>query len=402
MRQDRQGVSLLAIAAVTLFLGAACSQRKSTDDTDEDTSSKGVNGAGGGTDEGSTSVNSDIPSDSTGGSAPILIAFATTASSAALALQDSGVLDLGAGLVLQDARISIGKIKVKANKEMGAAEKALKEELKAQKKAMEKEIESQKDALEAQKDAIKESYEQQLEDASDEEKDAIKDQMELDLADVERQKAELEADNDAALEAFEADADPNLRWKGPYVFDLVTGVVTPEVPTVDLTDGSYRRIEFKVRPNRDLDGADPLLNNAIYIAGTVEVDGLAVPLTLSMRTEEEFKLMGLNAFKVEPTIASALTIAFNPMLWFEGLDFSTAEINASGTIDISEVSNVEIYKSIRRNVKSSTKFGKDDDGDGDLGDEEVSGDGDEGVAEEEEEEEEEAATDAESEDESED
>jgi hypothetical protein len=364
-------------AALLLTIAAFGCSKKGGDGDSSDDDTSGITGTGGQGAGNTLAVGADVPPDSTGASAPVTLVFATS-SSAALAL--AGGLDVGGGLELTEARVSIGKIKIKASKERSAEERALRDELKAQRKAREKEIEAEKDALEAEKEAIEKSYEPRFEGLDGDEKDALKDQMEAEKDAVEAKLSLLEEGKDAELEAFESERDGNLRWKGPFVYDLVAGGVTPAIPAVDLADGSYRRIEFKVRPNHEVDAADPLLNHSIYAAGTVDVGGTATPFTVSLRAEEEFMLMGAGAFVVEPSVEAALTVAFAPANWFTDVDFTAATLDASGTIAIDDATNVDIYKAIVKNLKSSTRFGKDEDHDGKLGESEHEGDGDEGIA----------------------
>lgn len=372
---------LWSSVALTMVMSvAACSKGSSGDDSDGSGSTGGVTSTG-----SSSGASTDVPADSTGTSGAVSLSLATLGSSAsALMLQGATSLDVGGGIVLTDARLSIASIKIKANKVEDEDEVSGEKTIESEKDALEEAMKADKEALEQQKEDIKATYEPQFEAATtDEAKDLLEDQMEAEVGAVELQMAALEGGIDDQIAALEASLDGNLKWKGPYVYDLVNKAVSPEIPAVDLVDGSYRRIEFKIKPNRTLEGTDPLLNNSVYVAGTVDIAGTPTPFTVSLRIDEEFKLMGTNAFKVDPAVANSLTVAFDPTVWFAGVDLSTGVADASGTIVIDNVSNEGLFASIRKNLKASTKFGEDEDGDGELGADEEDGDGEEGVAEEE-------------------
>lgn len=334
------------------------------------------------TDKGSTTgtkVTADNPADSTGVLAAVSLGFSRLIHASGLALQTGTTVDAGGGVILSDARISIGSIKIKANKEMDESEKGMKQGLEDEKKARETAMEAGKKALEQEKEAVEAKYEPQFEGIEDAEKDALKAHMKAEQAVVEEKIAALESKKEGELDALEQQRDDNLKWPGPYVYSLIDNSVTPAIPEIQLVDGSYKRIEFEIKPNRTLGGTDPLLNNAIYLAGTAMVNGTATPFTASFRVDEEFKLMGTGALKVDPTATNALTVAFNPTAWFSMVDFTAAILDATGTVVVSKDSNPAIWKLIRENIKRSTKFGEDKDGDGELKENETEGDGDEGV-----------------------
>lgn len=324
-------------------------------------------------------VEATNPADSTGVMATIGLGFARLKPTSALGLQESAVLDLGNGLELSDARLSIGSIKIKANKETDKSEDDLKQALEGEKKSRESAMESDKKNLELEKEAIEAKYEPKFEGAEDSEKDVLKAEMKAEIALVEEKIAALEFKKEEELASIEEQKDGNFKWRGPFVYSLIDNSVTPAIPEAQLVDGSYKRIEFKIKPNRTLGGTDPMLNNAIYLAGKAMVNGAPTPFTASFRIDEEFKLMGAGALKVDPSVSNALTIAFNPAAWFATVDFSAATLDVTGSISIGQDSNPEIWKQIRENIKRSTKFGEDKDNDGELKDDEAEGDGDEGL-----------------------
>ena len=367
------------VVGVLAAMVVSCGNSDS-DETSDETANSGVVSSGSG--GSATVVSADTPVDSTGLMATVSLGFGKQTPAIALALAPVTTVDVGGGIVLSDARISIGSIKIKANKDLGEAEQGLKQTMKDEKKAYELTMEADKKLIEQEKEAIEIKYKPQFEGASDAQKRLLKDQMKAEKALIEVKLAALEASSEAEMDALEARRDGNLKWSGPYVYSLIDNSVTPAIPDVTLIDGSYKRIEFKVKPNRTLAGTDALLNNAVYLAGTATVNGALIPFTASFRVDEEFKLMGTGALKIDPSVTNALTVAFNPASWFKLVNFSGATVDATGTIVVSSDSNQGIWQIIRENLKRSTKFGEDKDGDGELKVDESAGGGDEAVDEE--------------------
>jgi hypothetical protein len=372
-------VSRLSIGICAAVLSLAglpgCSENQASDpQTTDETTSSGT--------KSSTKVAADSPTDSTGAFASLKIDFATTSPSAALMLADEAAtsIDLGNGIVISDARVNIKTIKIKAKKEHSDEEKALKDHLEEEKKSDESAQEGEKSKIEKNKHDLDTKYEPLMEAAeTNEARDALKEQMKAEMAVVEADKAELEKAKEEKEEKYEAEHDGNLKWKGPYVYDLVKGTVDPALPAIEILDGSYRRIEFKVKPSRDVEGTDPLINKSIYVAGTVLIADVSTPFEVALRVNQEFRLWGNGAVLLDSTVDNSMAIAFDPKLWFANIDLSTATLGADGVIHVDDVDNTKIMNDIRHNIVKSTRFGKDNDHDGKLGESESEGDGAEGI-----------------------
>lgn len=312
------------------------------------------------------------PGDSQGLPADVQIQFnSTAAGTTALA----ATLDLGHGLILTEARINIAKIKIKPEEDEDESEVEQESEFKAMREERKETIKDQEADLEAQMEAIKKSYEEQIENANSEAaKDSLEAARDNEIKALEKTLAAQHKAIEDEIDAYEEQHDADLKWKGSFVFDLMTNTVSPEIPSVTVLDGTYRRLEFEVKPNRVLEAADPLLNHSVYVAGTVTLNGTAVPFTYALRLSEEFKIRAPQGATVQPEAMNAVVIAFNPSLWFHAADFSSATQDATGTIVIDENNNTGLLDSVKEKIKESAKFGKDEDGDGEVEDEESSDD----------------------------
>ena len=316
---------------------------------------------------------SSTPANSQGKTADIQLKFASsTAPKVALGLVAG--LDIGSGVMLSDARVNIGKIKIKPEKLEDEDEKNDKDKLKSLEKENEAEMKDEEAGWEAELNAIEKKFEAQKDAAkTDAEKATIKANEKSQKAAVELKIAAAKKVIEDKLDALEAEKDGDMKWKESYVYDLIQNTVSPKIPTIGLFDGNYRRIEFELKPNRSLASTDPLLNSSVYIAGTVLVGTTKVPFTYALDLTENFKLTGAQGANMEPEVVNSLVIAFKPSAWFTGIDFSTAVKDGSGTILIDKANNLGLYSTIKKQIKSSAKFGKDDNDDGELEDSESDG-----------------------------
>lgn len=296
----------------------------------------------------------------------------------ALALEAPTTLDVGGGIVLSSARLSIGAIKIKESKEKSEEEKELEEAEEVEDKEDEAQEDEQKRLVEVKIDKLEDEYKVLIAAATSK---STKDTLEVEMkAKIAAEKAALaaaeKADDETELEK-EAERDESLKWKGPYVYNAISGTVDQAIPSVQILDGNYKRIEFKLKPNRTVDGADPLLNNAVYLAGTVTLGTKAVPFSVAYDVEETFQLKGKNGVSADPGVGNSMLIAFDVKGWFTGVDLSTAVLDSLGAIVIDKSNNPKLLKAIKMNMKRLAKFGEDSDGDGDLEEGEDEGDGEE-------------------------
>jgi hypothetical protein len=326
------------------------------------------------TEETTTGAQATMPSDSKGTAVAVGLQFVTEASTA-LALADT-TLDLGNGVILSDARVNIAKIKIKPLEDEDDKEKSLKSEVETKGKEAKDRRGGKSDELEAQFAALKTKYKGLLDAASS---NAEKDKIKLDF---EKEKHVLESSIAAAKKASEDESDAveiakdgDIKWRGPYVYNLISGTMDKELPDVTLFDGSYRRIQFQLKANRSAESTDALLNNSVFVKGTVDIAGAATPFTFSLRQSEDLRVSSSDAMTMGADSKNPVLIAFQPKLWFANVDFTSAAKDALGIIVIDPETNIALFKAIRSNLKISTSCGKDVDKDGRLGSSERKGRG---------------------------
>ena len=325
------------------------------------------------------------PNDQGGESTNAKAEVIVTSDLPASTLNLQGGVILNDGSMLETVFVNIGRIELHTEKEE-SQEEIEREEAEEAEEAEEEENETEEEAQEeAALDEIEQRYDALIEAATtEEEKEALKAQEDLEEEEIELQIAEREALREAEDEAKEDLEDDSLQWKQSFLYNVVSGVVSPEIPTVEVLDGTYQRIEFKVKPYRDTSGDSAMLNRSALVSGTAQVAGSPVNFSFATSEDIKFSLKGTGSIVVDgATDVNRIIINFSPSSWFEGIDFSGAELDARGEITIDELNNPTLYEAVIKNMKRSTKYGEDEDEDGELGDDEDEGDGEEQVEEEE-------------------
>jgi len=198
---------------------------------------------------------------------------------------------------------------------------------------------------------------------------------------------ELNLQDESESESTNTEDEEEREFKGPFLVDLIANTVTPTPPEAKVPAGDYKEIELSVHKIEDedladltMDKNDTMYKRSIYVSGIyTPTGGSAVNFSMSYELSEEYKLSGSNAFSIGSGLVNDLVIAFRLPRWFV---FDNAETNSDGLsfadlpvgdISLTEDSD-EIAKKIRsiikENIKLSADFGKDQDGDGKLSNDE--------------------------------
>ena len=212
---------------------------------------------------------------------------------------------------------------------------------------------------------------------------------------------ELEMDVDEVDTDEEINQELEIEFTGPFIIDLISNSITPELPYIELLPGTYDEIKLKLAKiegdELDSDGnpliepTDPLYGNSIYLEGTYSGDSSAgavtdMPFFASFAVDEEFELAGadLNStgFIIDEGVVNSIIVAYRLSRWFH---FNNPETNESSTDfdlivpesdgaggfqitldDLKTGDNAAIWEVIKENIKESADFGEDEDGSGDL------------------------------------
>jgi hypothetical protein len=369
-------ISVLAAALTNCGLELPKDEEANPADTEEVSASTPASGAG---TQGSTTTTTEVtavaPTDSTGQETKVALALGAV-KEATVALHGFALaeptLDSGSGIVLEHAMFNIAAVKLKAPSDADEAEKALEKLQKEQEKKIREEDE---EALKKTREWEAEFKKQIAAAESVEKKAEIKAEMDKKVSELKGERAKKEKELAKERLAAEEKKDKTMKWKGPYLYDAVKGTSTPALPSVELTDGSYRRIELRLMPYRDGANNDPLLNHSFYLAGTVTVGSVQRTFSVSYHGTETVKIAGSGTLPMKAGESNTLALAFEPKAWFTGVDFAQASLESDGSILIDQDANKDLLQVIRKNIKGTLRCAKDDDGDGKIEIKQAAGDG---------------------------
>ncbi|SMF74599.1 hypothetical protein [Pseudobacteriovorax antillogorgiicola] len=316
-----------------------------------------------------------IPDDSTGTSSSMTLTL--SADSSATLQGASTPLILPNGLTINYGRLTVSRLRMVPSAEESEFEQGLDERL--------SQIEEQEDPGKAttreEKEGSIESIEAEYDEliaaaATEEEKEALREQEDEERATHEEEVASIEKELQDEKDALEDTEDSSLKLKdNDYVYDLLANTVTPSIDSFSALDGSYQRVEFELRPLRE--SSDPkLLNRAALVEGVIEIDSTTRRVEVEVRQLTPIKLKGTGGLQVDADDTNDMIIKFALGAWFVDVNLNTATVNTRGEIHINEKENRPLYDAILQNIRRSTKFGEDQDTDGQLDDDELVGDGD--------------------------
>jgi heat shock protein HslJ len=226
-------------------------------------------------------------------------------------------------------------------------------------------------------------------------------QAKIAVKEIQFSMPDSEIDNEAKQEQ-----ENEIEFKGPFIVDLITDSVTPELKPVALLPATYTGIKLKLdkiegdETNED-DGSalatekDSIYQHSIYLEGTYtgviqrqKYENIPFTVKYDMDKEINFNTAGTNGFKVALDSMNTIIVAFNLDDWFnfsngetnpDQVDFSdlTVQTDANGnpfiviekTDEQSDI-NAAVQEVIEHNLELSTRYGKDEDHDGHLGNKE--------------------------------
>jgi hypothetical protein len=154
------------------------------------------------------------------------------------------------------------------------------------------------------------------------------------------------------------DAQGQVRFRGPFVLDLLSGHAA-RLDTMMVQPGDYARVQGHLQMLRssDPDAADVpnLVGSTVWIEGTIDGDG-GGPFSFLARIDNEFQIRG--GFHVAAETPATAFVTFDVSKWLQ---------DANGHfLDPRVLENEQAIKSA---IRHSIKVGMDDDHDGSMDDE---------------------------------
>jgi len=122
----------------------------------------------------------------------------------------------------------------------------------------------------------------------------------------------------AGIECKGSDSSNTLVIAGPIVADLMTGATTPDLSTVVIPAGTYKRIDFRLDEARSGEVAanEPLIGYSMLVgANFVDMAGKTLDMRLKFSEDARFE----SAAGVTVPEGGQLITLLNPAVWLEGL-----------------------------------------------------------------------------------
>ena len=170
-------------------------------------------------------------------------------------------------------------------------------------------------------------------------------------------------------------ATDEVEFQGPFTLDLLdsASATAQTLGDVKIPTGTYDGIEFKMHKADELASTDVLFERSIYIKGTVELTpGSPQAFLMWHETGEEFFLTGPNGITVaDGQSGNDLIVDFKLLSVLDGIDFGNGCVDLTDINPQSTDSNCkDIAETLKDNLKAAADFGKDEDGDGEIGEDE--------------------------------
>lgn len=155
-------------------------------------------------------------------------------------------------------------------------------------------------------------------------------------------------DHDSNHDGFYGDEE-EIELRGPFEIDLLSGQTT--ITSLNLPNGSYEEVEFKMNRNRDTTSS--MYNKSIQIQGTID----GVPFQFWHNVEEKFEIdyddLGQSLVIADNTATLVFNFDLDAIL--ANVDLSTAlDGNGDGVIEISPMDqdgNQNLAHAIKNKIK---------------------------------------------------
>ena len=169
---------------------------------------------------------------------------------------------------------------------------------------------------------------------------------------------------DVEFKQDESELDSNeIQFKGPYEIDLLDGTDAPSqtIGVVEVPDGTYKVLRFKLHKSRDREESHPLYDRSVYIKGTID----GVEFEFWHDTSENFDVENSGGIVVSAGLVN-ITVKFDVaglLASKHAIDFSLAkDENENGTIEINpdnDDDNGDIADLLKQNIKEAADLIKE-------------------------------------------
>ena len=169
---------------------------------------------------------------------------------------------------------------------------------------------------------------------------------------------------DIEFKKDESDLDSNeVQFRGPYDVDLMddNDALSQTIGNVDVPDGTYKVLRFKLHKDEDRAQSDPLYDRSLYMKGTID----GTPFEFWHDTSENFDIEKSDGILVNGNAVN-VTVRFNMDVFLNAvhtIDLTQAkDDNGNGIIEINpddDDNNGDIADNIKENIKMAADLIKE-------------------------------------------
>lgn len=167
------------------------------------------------------------------------------------------------------------------------------------------------------------------------------------------------------------DGEDELKIRGPFVVDLLSGSVTPDLSDLVIPAGTYKALEIKVDdgdPDDGLISQDHVLNDRSFVvSASFEYQGASASLQLYLDFSEDIEIEPATGIVIGSD-AARLIVEFAATNWLQGLNIGTCldrdDLSLSeGVLVIDDDSGKGDCSDIENQIKDNMKGSGDIDDD---------------------------------------
>ncbi|MDQ3001766.1 MAG: hypothetical protein M3Y08_10965 [Fibrobacterota bacterium] len=155
---------------------------------------------------------------------------------------------------------------------------------------------------------------------------------------------------------------------GPFIVNLISGAVTPDIGTISIPAGTYNRVKIHIHHAEGKDtGTTPMGGQTLVAKGTYSMmGGQEMPITLSLRFNEVIHIRSAVGMDLDADKVHTLLMGINLGQWMSNLNFkgclSTLDASQGGAIILNEDSSfgkcLDAEHVLKDNFRASFKIHK--------------------------------------------
>lgn len=208
----------------------------------------------------------------------------------------------------------------------------------------------------------------------------IKLESEDDDRDCDSSAAVLKKDGDSSETEIEDEHDGDcgdeseFSVRGPFVIDLLTGTSTPDLGSITVPAGTYRKLKIELHHGGEND-SNGLHDSTLTAKGTLTLpDGAVVPFSLAVRLNENISIRNAAGITLDGSTVNTILVGLAAGDWFKGLDLTSClgsldSASLAGGIAVTEDSPIGkcldaehfLKDNIRKSFHAEERHDDDDD-----------------------------------------